>query len=268
MENQNLSVETENVKRDIRMRAETDSMMSSAWILIYLLPIIVAIIWVAVFIVAFIAAISTWPTLPPGQPPVMVNFLTFIILLYGVVIISLIANIVLIYKLARRRNTHFKRQIFLFEDIMAAVKIIAAKKGVDVEVGLASCERTVREAKMEETEKNAMLWAILSVVTGLAAYYVWYYLMKDFYKHERREDGFWEDLSKTLDKSGVKFSVPRRTETMPDRSFILYLILTIVTFGLFGIYWVYILLNDPNHHFRYHIQIEDQLLTTLETVAS
>jgi hypothetical protein len=91
--------------------------------------------------------------------------------------------------------------------------------------------------------------------------------MKDFYKHERREDGFWEDLSRTLDKIGVTFSVPRRIETTPNRSFILYLILTIITVGLFGIYWLYVLLKDPNEHFKYHVQIEDQLLSTLESVA-
>lgn len=263
-----MRVETENIRKDVRMRSETDSMLSSAWILIYLLPIIAAFVWVAVFILVFLATIATWSTLPPSQPPVLINFGAFIVALYVVVIISFIAYIVLIYKLARRRNTHFKRQIFLFEDLVAAVKRIAADKSVDVEVGLASCERTIREAKMEETEKNAVLWALLSAVTGLAAYYVWYFLMKDFYRHERREDGFWEDLRKTLDKAGVTVPMPRRIEPTPNRSFILYLILTIVTLGLFGIYWVYVLLQDPNHHFRYHVQIEDQLIPALETAAS
>lgn len=252
------------------MRAETDSMMSSAWILIYLLPFIMALLLVALVVAAFFYAVSTVTTTPGQLPTVqfMPNIFAIIALVYGLVIVSFIGNIILIYRLVRRRNAHFKRQIFLFEDVVAAVKAIATRKGVDVEVGLASSDRTVREVKAEETEKNAVIWAILSVITGIAAYYVWYFLMKDFYKHERREDGFWEDMSKTLDKCGVKFSVPRRTETLPDRSFALYFILTLVTLGLFGIYWIYVLLKDPNEHFRYHVQTEDQLLTTLETVAT
>jgi len=267
-----LSVEIENVRKDLRMRVETDSMMSSAWILVYVIPILVAILWVAVFIVVMISTITTLPTTPPptGQPITTVQFAPIfasMVLLYGFVIIFFIVFIVLVYKLVRRRNTHFKRQIFLFEDVVAAVKAIAAKKGVDVEVGLASGERTVREVRAEETEKNAMLWAILAVITGLALWYVWYFLMKDFYKHERREDGFWEDISRMLDKCGIKFSVPRRMETLPERSFVLYLILTIITLGFFGIYWLYVLLKDPNQHFKYHIQIEDQLLSNLETIA-
>jgi len=252
------------------MRADTDSRMSSAWILIYLLPFIVAVLFVAL-IIAAVFLTATTVTTTPGQLPTIQytpDIFGIIALFYVLLIVTFIGDIILIYRLARRRNAHFKRQIFLFEDVVAAVKAIATRKGVDVEVGLASGDRTVREAKAEETEKNAVLWTILSVITGIAAFYVLYFLMKDFYKHERREDGFWEDMSKTLDKCGVKFSVPRRTETLPDRSFALYFILTLVTLGLFGIYWIYVLLKDPNEHFRYHVQVEDQLLTTLETVAA
>jgi hypothetical protein len=154
----------------------------------------------------------------------------------------------------------------LFEDITKAVKAIAEKKGVDAEVGLSSLERTVREARAEETDKGAVLWAILSAVIFIAEWYINYFLMKDFYTHERREDGFWEDLGKVSDKLGVKFSAPRRSEILPNRSFVLYLILSIITLGLFRIYWLYVLLKDPNEHFKYHIQAEDHLLSTLESV--
>lgn len=185
-----MSAEIENVRKDVRMRVETDSMMSSAWILVYLLPIILAVLWVSIFIVAVIWSIATVTPIPPsGQPIPTIQFAPIfatIGLLYGFMIISLIVNIMLIYKLVNRRNTHFKRQIFLFEDIVAAVKAIATKRGVDVEMGLASCERTVREVKAEETEKSAVLWAILSAFIFPAVWYVWYFLMKDFYKHERR----------------------------------------------------------------------------------
>lgn len=269
-----MSVEIENVRKDILMRVETDKMMSTAWILVYILPIVAVIFYVAfifISIISFLVTVTPTPSPSPGQSIVTTQYalllFSSILFIYLIAIVCYILFLILIYKFVKRRNTHFKRQIFLFEDVVAAVKAIAAKKGVDVEVGLASGERTVREAKAEETEKSAMLWAILSVVTGLALWYVWYFLMKDFYKHERREDGFWEDISRLLDKCGIKFSVPRRMETLPERSFVLYLILTIITLGFFGIYWLYVLLKDPNQHFRYHIQIEDQLLSNLETIA-
>jgi hypothetical protein len=267
----NLSVEIENLRKDIRMRVEADSMMSTAWILVYVLPIILAIVWVSMFIAYMVSYIATvYPTPPSPDQLISTTQFTFLFIsvafLYLFVIVSFVLNLLIIYKLVKRRNTHFKRQIFLFEDIVAAVKAMATKKNVDLEVALASCERTVREVKAEETEKGAMLWAILSAFLFPAIWYVWYFLMKDFYKHERREDGFWEDVGKMLEKNGTEFSALRRVESLPERNFALYLILTIITSGLFGIYWLYILLKDPNRHFIYHIQIEDLLLSTLETV--
>jgi len=272
-----LSVEIENVRKDVRMRAESDPMMSNAWLLVYLIPVIVA---VAVFITFFLSIMiynvemGTYPpgpTVPPGPTyspvfpfvPVLFGWAVLLLLL-GV--IGFIVSLILRYKLVKRRNTHFNRQQFLFEDVTSAVRTIAEKKGVDVEVGLSSCNRTVREARAEETEKGAVLWAILSAIIFLAEWYVSYFLMKDFYKHERREDGFWEDLKSVLNKIGVTVSLPRRMEATPDRSFVLYLILTIITVGLFGIYWLYVLLKDPNEHFKYHIQVEDELLSALESV--
>ena len=243
------------------MRDEADPKMSNAWLIIYLIPIFAIIIG----LVSLLFSVMLLPTLgPEAALPALVG----IFLVPLLALISFVVSIILTYKLVKRRNTHFKRQSFLFEDLISAVKSLATKKKVDVEVGLSSCERTVRETKAEETEKSAALWAILSAVVFLATWYVYYFLMKDFYKHERREDGFWEDIGKVLDKCDIKFSAPRRTEILPNRSFVLYLILNIITAGLFGIYWLYVLLKDPNEHFKYHIQIEDELLSTLESLAT
>ncbi|MCP8312736.1 MAG: DUF4234 domain-containing protein [Candidatus Methylarchaceae archaeon HK02M1] len=262
-----MSVEIENIRKDIRMRVETDSMMSIAWIFVYIIPIFSAILLPLSLIFIWPVGVTIGPPSQPSPPsPIFIPLLIWVVLLPILLIIGFIVSIILIYMLVKRRNTHFKRQIFLFDDILKAVRAIAAKRGVNAEIELASCERTVREAKAEETEKSAVLWAILSAFIFLADWYVRYFLMRDFYKHERREEGFWEDVGKAMDKCGIKFSMPRRVVTLPDRSFVLYLILTIITLGIFGIYWLYVLLKDPNEHFEYHIKIEDDLLSIFESV--
>ena len=91
--------------------------------------------------------------------------------------------------------------------------------------------------------------------------------MKDFYKHERREDQFIRDLLGALTISGLNISLPYRNPPMPERSFALYVVLTIVTAGFFWVYWIYVLLNDPNHHFRQHMIIEDTLMAQLSGTA-
>lgn len=241
----------ENLRRDIRMRLESDTIMSTAWLLIYLIPIISMVLMV------FVALLS------PLLGAVVLVTLWGLTMFFS--LLSFIVSIVLTYKLVKRRNTHFQRQSFLYEDILSVLKEITSKRGVSAEIEMATLERGVREAKVEETEKSAALWAILSAIIPIASWYVYYFLMRDFYKHERREDAFLEDVTRILSKSNVTFSSPRRMKPVPDRSFILYLILTIITIGIFGIYWLYVLLTDPNNHFRYHVVLEDELQKVLET---
>jgi hypothetical protein len=267
-----MAVSLENIRKDIRMREESDRQMSSAWLLVYLLSICVSVIAVGYAIVSLVEFFSSIDFSNPqlyyysyGELPEEFALLWLTVGLAGLV--NFVVSIVFTYLLVNRRGTHFKRQKFLSEDIIAAVDSLAKTKNVEVETGLMSLERSVREANAEETEKSAILWAILSAFVPFVQLYVYYFLMKDFYRHERREDGFWEDAGRALNKLGVSFSVPRRTEAMPYRSFVLYLILTIVTVGLFGVYWFFVLLKDPNEHFKYHIKAESQLLSALEPVA-
>lgn len=233
------------------MRVEADSMMSSAWLLIYLIPV--------VSLVLMFFSLALMPII--GVEAALI-FLAIVVLFS---ILSFVISIILTYKLVNRRNTHFKRQIFLYEDILSILKEIASKKEVNADAEITSVERTLRETKMEETEKGAVLWAILSAIIFIATWYVNYFLMKDFYKHERREEAFWEDISRVLSKCGITFTPPRRMKPIRNRSFVLYLIVSIITLGIFGIYWIYVLLADPNEHFKHHIGIEDELLKVLES---
>jgi hypothetical protein len=266
-----MGVSLENIRKDVRMRDESDRQMSNAWLLVYLFPIIVGVVAAGYSIISLLDLVSSIdPLASPyyysyeGLPEGFV-FLWLIIGLSG--LINIVVSMVLTYMLVNRRSTHFKRQKFLSEDIIAAINSLAKTKNVDVETSLLPLERSVREANAEETEKSAILWAILSAFVPFVQLYVYYFLMNDFYRHEWRENGFLEDLGRALNKLGISFSVPLRTEAIPNRSFVLYLILTIITMGLFGVYWIYALLKDPNMHFKYHIEAESQLLSALEPVA-
>jgi len=203
----------ENINKDFRMSIQSDIIMSTAWVIGFLIPIL---------------------------------------------------DIYLLYKLIKRRNEHFHTQSLLREDLMKFIQKRAEAKGAKVE--LDSLERAFREDAREEAEKGAALWAILSLATGIAVLYVFYFLMKDFYGHEKREDAFWETIATNLGLVGVSFTlpVPTRRNLLPQRSFAKYLVLTIITLGIFAFYWVYILIRDPNEHFREHRNLESQLSIALE----
>ena len=269
--NQNMNIEIENLKKDTNIRNKTDTHMTTWWTTVYLIPIIATITWAIIFIAALIAYIITLFQLPPTTTeippfPLTAELAAATTGLYIAIIASFILFIILTYKLIKRRNHHFKRQILLFEDITATIKKAATKKEIDTEYDIGTLERTLKEIKAEETEseKSTMLWTILATINPLALLYVWYFLMKDFHKHEKREDTLWTQVSQILNKTGIKLETPTRTDPLLERSFALYLILTIITLGLFGIYWLYTLLKDPNTHFTHHTKIEDQILPILE----
>ena len=252
------------------MRIETDSQMSVGWLIVPFLPIIFIVLFIVSIIIGALASVptfnSTTGTPTTATAPFLVAFGVFFLLFFIGIIVAAILSAIMLYKLAKRRNTHFQRQLLLYEDLLNMAKEVSSKKGVDVSMHLNNMDRTLREARIEETEKSAALWTILSLITGIATLYVFYYLMKDFFKHERREDQFFEDLNRTLAAAGVPVNLPRRTLPVPDRSFILYFILSLITVQIFSIYWIYVLLTDPNNHFRQQWMIEDTIIAQISPV--
>ena len=263
-----MSVVLENLRRDARMRLESDSYMSAAWVIVPLLPVIGAVLFLALFFATVFSGgfTTTTGTTTTTPTPAFAAFFGLLAIFYiGLFVVGIIW-VFMLYKLVKRRNTHFARQRFLYEDLANTVKELGTKKGVDLSLPMNNLERTYREAMVEETEKSAALWAILTFITGIAALYIFYFLMKDFFKHERKEELFFEDLNRALITAGLTMNLPRRTVPIPDRSFILYFILSLITFGIFQIYWLYVLLEDPNNHFRQQAMIEDTIISQVSPI--
>ncbi len=195
---------------------------------------------------------------------------------------------VMLYRLVSRRNNHFARQLFIYEDLEGTAKELAAKKGIDVSLSLDNLRRLKREAQSDEISRDAALWSVIlvfaagfsipslafngfagvSLIAVFAQYYVYYFLMKDWFRHERREDIFVYELARLFAAVGINLNLPRRSLPTPDRSFVVYLVLTIVTLGFFGVYWVYVLLTDPNNHLQYQAMVEDTIMAQMSPVLS
>jgi len=245
--------------------------MSSAWAMVPLLPIIVGIVVVVMIFAAIFSAIgSVGPSGTPttGSAALSAALFSSIFLLYFLYFVVLILVAAMVFKMASRRNTHFNRQILLQEDIISMAREMSARKGVDVSILLNNMDRSMREARLDEVEKNATLWGILVFVSGLGLLYAGYFLMKDFFRHERREDVFINDMLRTFNAIGVPINFPYRNPPIPDRSFALYFILTLITGSIFGVYWVYVLVSDPNNHFRQQMLMEDTLMAQLSGTPS
>ncbi len=117
-------------------------------------------------------------------------------------------------------------------------------------------------------ERSPALWTIISLITfGLGYFYVYYFLHKDLVEHQRAEAEYIEKASALLNKLGVGKHPIVVEQVVGERSYALYLLLSIVTFGLFGIYWNYTFFKDGNAHFLEHRRFEDQLMSVIRTAA-
>jgi positive regulator of sigma E activity len=218
------------------MRGEVDRKLSPVWAFI-------PVIYFAIAAIAVIVWVFTGETISSQLSEEITMSLAILVGVLGLAgIIGAILLLVLLYKLIKRRNEHFKRHQLLEEDIIRVLNSLAGKKRSKIEDKLASVERSTREAKLNEKEESAFLWAILSFFIPFVGLYVGYFLMRDFYRHERREDFFLEDLGKAAAPI-MALERPRRFHSTPDRNIVLYIVLTILTAGAFGIYWLYTLIN-------------------------
>jgi len=237
----------------VRIRRETDDIMSALWILS---PLLGAVAFFGIlFGGLFLGTSSAGRTGLFGGA--IVGFVVGIV-------VAIILFVLPWYRLIKRRNGHFRRDRMLREGLINYVRGLAAERGIEskMTVELATMTSIHSESNGEEDEKSPVLWVVLSIITfGLLGLYVWYFLTKDPHKHDVRQLAFMQQVQSAFSKFEKTVVFPY-WKSLPDRSYFLYLILTWIT-GFFSLYWNYVLITDLNDHFRAQWQVEDQLIANL-----
>lgn len=103
---------------------------------------------------------------------------------------------------------------------------------------------------------------VVSLIILVLEFYLLYFLTKTMLEHDTRWGIFAYNSGRALVKLGFPANLKYDAPQLPERSMALYIILTLFT-GVFLLYWTYVLIKDPNEHFRHHRQFEDNLMATL-----
>ena len=101
---------------------------------------------------------------------------------------------------------------------------------------------------------------LLIVLAFLASH-----MMRTIYTHDLRWTAFVNSLRPSMRLVGKEMTLPQISSPLKERSVVLYAVLTLITFGLFAIYWLYVLLKDPNTHFAGHELTEFAIATAIES---
>jgi hypothetical protein len=103
----------------------------------------------------------------------------------------------------------------------------------------------------------------LSAILIIPAFYVFYFLSGDLQRHEEHERAFLMEAVSLVKNSGLELQVNDFASVKKfarDR----YVVITIVTFGLVAVYWLYRVFNDYNRHFKRRWKLEDELVDLIK----
>ena len=173
-----------------------------------------------------------------------------------------IYSYVVIWRLVSRRDRHFRRIARLTEDAGVYLRDRGADEGVDVEGVLTRLKRVERSTRLYAYERGATLWTLLVFLAGIALWVLWYVLMDDFQKHEEDEETIVSAINHGLGLLGQEANLTYERQ-VPARRFWEFMILTLITFGIYGIYWLYCMVEDGNRHFRAQAEWETQLAAAI-----
>jgi hypothetical protein len=219
----------------IQMRTQTDELYPNWWIVLPLLA------WA----VAFAAGLFFWPLALVGS------------------VLMLIIYAFLAFKLTDRLNHHIKRELILRYNLILYIRGKAAEryKQQTIVPQLTAMESIHLEASYREQEHSALGFAILALIPFVNLY-VLYVLTKFTGQHDQRWNAFTQNAQYCSQQLGMDVVAPS-WRTIPERSFLIYFLLTILSLGLFLFYWLWKLIDDPNEHFRTQWQFEDSLITQM-----
>ena len=272
----------DSLRNNIRRRTETDYIMP---IWLPFVPLILVLLGGMILAVSILGGMRPVMGRPFRRPVTILSAMPLVALMY---IIGAIINLYVLYKWIKRRNEHFKRQLMVYRDIISLLREISRERGIDISAQIALVNREISEAEIKETKKNAVLWAILVLLSGnwispilppicmvilyvypvlppigIVNLYIYHFLTKDFFVHERREDRIVTRIQEALGILGTRFAY-RRYYEIPHRNTILYAILTIITLGIFSLYWIYVITKDQNEHFLEQRRWEDAVVSAIE----
>lgn len=171
------------------------------------------------------------------------------------------------YKLMERRDRHLARVANMINTSAALLneKAAASGKAEAIASDLPQLEMLQRQIYDQSRERGAVLWLILGIFTGIAIWIGYYFIMDDMARHDQLEAQFFTLMSSALAKLGLSAQGSQAVPNIPDRNFVAYLLLSLVTCGIFAFYWIYVLVEDGNRHVEAQVQWEDFMYSALAT---
>lgn len=286
------------VVENVAKRKDTDIVLSPMWVIGPLVVYILSSVIGSALILAAIIEEFERGSLPTTFPDVTgMMAVGYTVMMTGVLIyVGIFA--LLTHQLVARQNQHFVRDRSLRSAMLALAKAAAGPGPAryDFLQAIGVLESWVNAPHEVERERSPMLWAIVVLLPGILSFaaisamilwppdvwlvvvvvlvlvgaalqilalYMFYFLMKGIHGHSAHWTNFAYQACGVLDRLGYDPRGLYVGTPTKERSFALYLIATLLTGGLFMYYWWYVLVKDPNEHYKAQWLFEDQFLSMI-----
>ncbi len=191
---------------------------------------------------------------------------------WGFILLSFITSgifyFVVLYQRIERRDEHFRRMTSFFRATLENTKDASNGTAVDISEQTKKIDEKLTEAEQSLLRpKNAILWVAVSILTmGLALFYVYYFLLVDWYRVQQLEHELLDDFNDIWLKLGMTADPVNVNIVLPDRNYWLYLFLGIITLGIWVFYWDYVTHTEPEPVFDENSNWESKILSIFKEI--
>lgn len=198
-----------------------------------------------------------------------VSSITLIMIMLALIFQILISVLqaVLVHRLCKSRDEHFRRDMNMQAGITELMGVWSNKKMLDLNVERWTMNTILIDANAIAKERSPGLWAVLVAIPFLGMIFtmiILHILSKDLYLHEERQLAFNNQLQFGMLKYGRTPANNLLWAPQPRRSSAAYAVLSILSLGLFIPYWFYTVMIDTKTHFRSQWKYENELVDNLQ----
>jgi Domain of unknown function (DUF4234) len=186
-----------------------------------------------------------------------------------------IYGLYIVYRLVQRRDEHFRRMADVVEDVYQLLREKAQGREDVIGAELNELDQIRMRMRTMSAEKGAAIWLLICLSTSwflggflfisIGDYILYYWMMRDYREHDALEARFFTITSISLEKLGLAASWEEARINVPERDYVRFVILAIITCGIYGLYWMYVMVKDFNEHFMRQVPWEDFILQALRS---
>lgn len=190
----------------------------------------------------------------------------------------------LIFALVDRCNRHYSQTQELFWDALSAIE--SRSSGPSAMISLRSAEESTSRLVGAESQRSAVLWALLSMIPLVGWIFIvmiLWLLSRNLAKHSQLEGPVIEDVDRSLKSSGssgvtggttpiiarnvlgavVIVAMVAELVSVPVIGFAGYFAVMFLTLGSLAMLWLDLSISDPLQHFRNQSRIDAEIVKLL-----